>query len=146
MSQGTITDTYVAALQHDLVDLEEDTQLVGVVRQPTRWFNPRVDENITALAPPEDLFIDFQVRRDQLETEGQGEEEAHNQAWTDVDYDRRYREHIETTPAAQAAVEKLLGRVESGANIALVCYENTDHKRCHRTVLRAYLETELEQC
>lgn len=145
MSRGTITDTYVAALQHDLVDLDEDTQLVGVVRRPTRWFNPQVDENITALAPPEDLFIDFQNRRDELEAEGHSGEAAHNQAWTDVDYERRYREHIEKSPDAQAAVDELLDRVDSGTHIALVCYENTEHKRCHRTALRAYLETELEE-
>ena len=145
MSRGRITETYVAALQHDLVDLDEDTQLVGVVRRPTRWFNPRVDENITALAPPEDLFTDFQDRRDELEAEGHSEEAAHNQAWTDVDYDRRYREHIEAAPEAQAAVNELLDRVESGADIALVCYENTEHKRCHRTVLRGHLEAELEK-
>lgn len=145
MSRGSITDTYVAALQHDLVDLDDDTHLVGVVRRPTRWFNPQVDENLTALAPPEDLFTEFQDRRDELEAEGHAEEAAHNQAWTDVDYDRRYLQHIETDPAAQAAVDELLGRVNTGATIALVCYENTEDKRCHRTALRTYLEEQVDQ-
>ena len=35
---GTLTDTYVAALQHDLADVPADATPVGVVRKPTPWF------------------------------------------------------------------------------------------------------------
>lgn len=141
---GSITDTYVAALQHGLVDLDPDTRLIGVVRRPTRWFNPQVDENVAALGPPSDLFEDFQDRQDALLDEGYDEESAHNIAWDDVEYDRRYRDHLQTSEAAIAAVEDLLERVADGTDIALVCYENTDDKRCHRTALREHLTGRLE--
>lgn len=137
---GTITETYVAAVQHGLVDFEEGTRLIGVVRQPTRWFNPQVDENIPALGPPPDLFEDFRQRKDALVDEGFDDEAAHNTAWRDVDYDDRYRHHLETSEEAITAVEDLLDRVRKGTDIALVCYENTDDKRCHRIALRDYLE------
>lgn len=138
---GSITDTYVAALQHGLVDLEDGTRLIGVVRQPTRWFNPQVDENIAELGPPLDLFEEFQDRRDDLIDAGYDEAAAHNAAWTDVDYDDRYRHHLETSEAASGAVEALIDRVRQGSDIALVCFENTDEKRCHRTTLREYLQS-----
>lgn len=138
---GTLSDTYVAAIQHDLVDLDADTELVGVVRRPTRWFNPQVDENLPALGPPTDLFEAFRARMNELVEEGMDEETAHNTAWSAVDYDRRYREHLETSAEAAAALDDLLDRLAGGTDIALVCYENTDDKRCHRTVLRDYLET-----
>ncbi|MFT4884049.1 MAG: hypothetical protein ACI8U4_001562, partial [Natronomonas sp.] len=41
---GSVSETYVAAIQHDLVDLDGATA-VGVVRQPTGWFYGSVDEN-----------------------------------------------------------------------------------------------------
>lgn len=36
---GSLTTTYVAAIQHDLLDLPESTRRVDVVRKPTRWFH-----------------------------------------------------------------------------------------------------------
>jgi hypothetical protein len=41
---GTLDETYVAALQHDLVE-PGDATLVGVVRHPTGWFRAATDEN-----------------------------------------------------------------------------------------------------
>ncbi len=140
---GSVSDTYVAALQHGLAEFDESTALVGVVRRPTRWFNPQVDENLTALGPPTELFEDFQDRRDALLDQGLDEEAAHNTAWSDVDYDDRYLAHLNSSAAAGKAVQDLVDRLEVGTDIALVCYENTDDKRCHRTVLRNYLEDRL---
>lgn len=140
---GSVSDTYAAGLQHGLTDLDDSTSLVGVVRRPTRWFNPQVDENLAALGPPPELFEDFQDRRDALLDQGLEEEAAHNTAWSDVNYDDRYLDHLNTSTKAEEAVKALLDRLESGTDIALVCYENTDDKRCHRTVLRDYLEDRL---
>jgi uncharacterized protein YeaO (DUF488 family) len=143
MSQGTLRDTYLAALQHDLIDIPEGATLVGVVRSPTRWFSPAVDENQRALGPPQSLLDEFKQRSEGLEAEGLDDADAHNAAWEDVDFEPRYREHLNTTPDAHAALENLRERLRASENLVLVCYENTEKKRCHRTILRDELEERL---
>ncbi|WP_436344440.1 DUF488 domain-containing protein [Natronorubrum sp. FCH18a] len=138
--EGTLTDTYVAALQHDLVDLPPETTLVGVVRKPTPWFHAAVDENLAALGPPAAVLESFRTTVDDLKMRGICEEGAHNAAWDEVGFEERYREHLEESADAQAALEGLETRLADGESLALVCYENTDKKRCHRTVLRDVLE------
>ncbi len=138
MARGELIDTYVAALQHDLVDLPEPVTKVGVVRRPTHWLNAQVDENVPALAPPDELLDDLKAAQTRLESEGLDEATAHNRAMGSVDYDRRYREHLATVEAT-AAMADLQDRLDAGENIALVCFENTDVKRCHRTMLREEL-------
>lgn len=140
MSRGTLRDTYLAALQHDLIDIPEGATLVGVVRSPTRWFSPAVDENQRALGPPQSLLEQFKQQSEDLETEGLDDADAHNTAWEDVDLEPRYREYLETNPDAQAALENLRKRLQAGEDLVLVCYENTEKKRCHRTILRDVLE------
>ncbi|MFB6227513.1 MAG: DUF488 domain-containing protein [Halobacteriales archaeon] len=135
---GTLFDTYVAALQHDLVDLPDGVATVGVVRRPTRWLHPYVDENLAALGPPEDLLDAFQTRHTALTEQGFEDPEAHNRAWEDVNYDQRYRTYLEESADAQTALDRLRTWLQEGRDVALVCYENTDDKRCHRTLLREY--------
>ena len=139
-THGTLFDTYVAALQHDLVDLPDGTTTVGVVRRPTRWLHPYVDENITALGPPEDLLDDFQERHTALMEQGIEDTKAHNRAWDAVDYDQRYRSYLDSEAGAQAALDRLRTWLQQGRDVAVVCYENTDDKRCHRTLLKEVLE------
>jgi uncharacterized protein YeaO (DUF488 family) len=136
---GTLYDTYVAALRHDLVALPSDVIKFGVVRRPTRWLHPYVDENVAALGPPDPLLDDFQARHEALQKQEFEDAEAHNRAWIDVNYDERYREHLVEPDAAMAALERLKTALRNGTDIALVCYENTESKRCHRTILRKYL-------
>ena len=142
MARGTLEDTYVAALQHGLVDLEDGTTLVGVVRKPTSWFHAAVDENIPKLGPPEELLEDVRDAEQELKIQGLCEEGAHNGAWDRVDFEKRYRAYLENSTEARSALEDLEGRLEAGEPIALVCYENTEKKRCHRTVLGDELETD----
>jgi uncharacterized protein YeaO (DUF488 family) len=132
-------DTYVAALQHDLVDLLEETTLVGVVRRPTGWFNAAVDENAPAVAPPATLLNAFEDREETFTMRGICAEEAHNAAWEAVDFTSRYRRHLHTAQSAQQAVAELCDRLRAGESLTLVCFENTDAKRCRRTILRAHL-------
>jgi hypothetical protein len=63
---GTLSDTYVAAIQHDLVDLPEDAYRLGVVRKPTPWFHGAVDDNERALGPPASLLDEMATREDEL--------------------------------------------------------------------------------
>ncbi|AGB37196.1 DUF488 domain-containing protein [Natronococcus occultus] len=140
MADGTLADTYVAALQHDLADLPPEATLVGVVRKPAPWFSAAVDENVPELGPPADLLEAVRTAEDDLKMQGLCEEGAHNAAWDRVDFGERYRSHLEGSADAQAALEELTDRLADGESLALVCYENTEKKRCHRTILRGRLE------
>lgn len=137
---GQVYDTYVAALQHDLADLPDDAVRVGVVRRPTPWFWAQVDENVPELGPPADLLDEFKERYEHLREQGMADAEAHNAAMEDVGYDERYRSYLDESDETRAAIDALRNRLESGEDVVLVCYENTDEKRCHRTLLRSELE------
>ncbi|ELZ18633.1 DUF488 domain-containing protein [Natrinema limicola] len=140
MSWGELTDTYVAAIQHDLADLPPDVTRVGVVRQPTGWFYAAVDENQPELGPPTDLLEAFRDAEADMKLQGFCEEGAHNAAWEQVGFDAAYRAYLEESAEAQAVLSELEDRLSAGESLALVCYENTDKKRCHRTILREQLE------
>ncbi|AGB31126.1 hypothetical protein C488_01844 [Natrinema pellirubrum DSM 15624] len=140
MACGTLTDTYVAAIQHGLVDLPADATRIGVVRQPTSWFHAAVDENLPELGPPEPLLESVRDAEEDMKMQGLCEEGAHNAAWDRVGFGDAYRDHLESDDSARAAVETLSERLAAGESLALVCYENTEKKRCHRTILREYLE------
>ena len=139
---GELYDTYVAALQHDLVDLPEGTRRVGVVRSPTSWFHGSVDENRPVLGPPRSLLDDFADREESFKLDGLCDEGAHNAAWEELEFAGRYREHL-ATEDARAEMADLLDLLADGTDVALVCFENTDQKRCHRTVLREELDRRL---
>ncbi|WP_254531028.1 DUF488 family protein [Natrinema gelatinilyticum] len=139
MTRGTLADTYVAAIQHDLVDLPADATRVGVVRRPTSWFHAAVDENRPELGPPEPLLESMRDCEEEMKMQGLCEEGAHNAAWDQVGFEEAYREYLGTEDA-RAALAALDDRLASGESLALVCYENTEKKRCHRTILREVLE------
>ena len=140
MSEGTLADTYVAAIQHGLASLPAEATLVGAVRQPTSWFHAAVDENRPELGPPADLLESFQATVEDYKMRGVCEEGAHNAAWDEVDFEERYRTYLEDSNEPREARSDLETRLGSGESIALVCFENTESKRCHRTVLRDVLE------
>lgn len=140
MERGTLADTYVAAIQHDLVELPADATRVGVVRQPTSWFHTAVDENRPELGPPADLLESFRQREEDMKMQGLCEEGAHNAAWEQVGFEDVYREYLEDSSEAQDAIAGLTDRLAAGESLALVCFENTEKKRCHRTILRESLE------
>lgn len=140
-TDGRLFDTNVAALQPDRADVTPDAFLLGVVRRPTPWFYAAVDENEPGLGPPEELLEAFQQRRERLLSDGLPEAKAHNQAAEDVSFADRYWTYLEASDEAGEALQDIRERLAGGRDVALVCYENTDEKRCHRTVLREYLES-----
>ena len=143
MARGTLEDTYVAALQHDRADVDPEATLVGVVRKPTRWFHGSVDENVPELGPPVGLLEAVSAAEDDLKIQGLCEEGAHNAAWDQINFESRYQTHLEGSADARAALSALEDRLTGGESLALVCYENTEKKRCHRTILREVLEKRL---
>ncbi|MFC6835619.1 DUF488 family protein, N3 subclade [Halomarina ordinaria] len=141
-ASGTVSETYLAALQHDLAGVTDEETLVGVVRRPTRWFLGSVDENYPELGPPPELLDAVRAHRDDYQTRGLCEEGAHNAAWEDTDFEERYRDHLESTPEAGEALAALAARVRDGEDVVLVCFEG-EGKRCHRHLLREELEAAL---
>ncbi|MFB6120900.1 MAG: DUF488 family protein [Halobacteriaceae archaeon] len=135
---GDVDETYAAALRHGLFDSGSAT-LVGVVRRPTSWFRAAVHENVPALGPPADLLDEVQAREEALKMQGVCESGAHNAAFEEADFEARYREHLSSGAAADAVAD-LRARLDDGEDLVLVCYENTDDKRCHRTTLADVLE------
>lgn len=133
---GSVTDTYAAALQHDLVDA--DGTLVGVVRRPPGWFRALIAENHRALGPPEPLLEETQERTEALKLDGMCDEGAHNAAWKECDFERRYLEYLTSDPDAGKVVTGLRDRVRNGEDLTLVCFEG-ETKRCHRRVLADHL-------
>lgn len=139
MSEASLYDTYAAALQHDLVDFPESARYLGVVRRPMPWFTPYVDENRPALGPPRTLLEEFQAAKQDLLDEGMTDADAHNTAWRAIDYSERYRAYLDESQQAQTALADLKQLVNTESVVVLVCYENTEEKQCHRTILRKEL-------
>ena len=138
-----LEDTYVAALQHDLVDISPEATLVGVVRRPTGWFRTTINENYPALGPPPDLLDEFKQRHEDFKMQGMCDEGAHNAAWDEAGFEDRYRTHLTEAADAQEAVAELTNRLRDGENLVFVCFENTDQKRCHRTLLKEHITEQL---
>jgi hypothetical protein len=77
-AQGPVGETYLAAIQHELVDLAGEEHLAGVVRRPTGGFHVSVDENYPDLAPPEDLVEETKQLAEEFKIQGMYEGGAHN--------------------------------------------------------------------
>lgn len=140
MARGRVSETYHAALAHGFADVGDATR-IGVVRRPTASFSGEIDENIPELGPPEELLSELQRRHEDLKMRGMCDEGAHNAAWEEVGFEKRYRAHLEST-AADEALSDLVERVKGGEGIALVCYEGKA-KQCHRHLLVKAIEDRL---
>lgn len=141
MIRGTVSETYHAALAHGFADVPDEATRTGVVRRPTAWFSGEVDENVPELGPPEELLSEFQRRREDFKMQGMCDEGAHNAAWDEVDFEERYRDHLDS-PEAGAALSELVERATSGESVVLVCFEKGT-KRCHRHLLVEAIENRL---
>lgn len=86
------------------------------------------------LAPADSLYGDFDARKRELESIlGKGSAEAHNAAYLEIDYERRFRDQVANDSAALATLEDI-ARHASAEEIFLVCYEGLA-KACHRRIL-----------
>lgn len=86
------------------------------------------------LAPSDALFADFRESKKRLEqTLGRASAEAHNAAFAEVDYERRFRAQIAGDPHALARLEAIAARARD-EDVYLVCYEG-GAKACHRRIL-----------
>lgn len=87
----------------------------------------------SVLAPPPALLSDFMNRKAELIAQGVTDVDAHNRAWNDVHYEKRFRAAILANPNAVRRMRELkeLGKVK---DVFLVCYEKPP-KKCHRFIL-----------
>ncbi len=91
------------------------------------------------LAPADALFAELTARKAELELEvGKGSAEAHNQAFLDCDFERRFRKQIQGDAAAMARLAAIAARSEY-EDVYLVCYEGPT-KACHRRMLMRMAE------
>jgi uncharacterized protein YeaO (DUF488 family) len=133
-----LRDTYHAALQHGHATPADEDLVVGVVRRPSYGIESYLDRNVPELAPPDDLLSEFKTLADERD------DLHHDEVWDEVDFGERYRDHLRS-PEARQAMGDLLEELESrDGDLWLVCYENTDEKRCHRTILKSVLRERAE--
>lgn len=142
MADGRVTETYHAALQHELVEFSDDAHLAGVVRKPTAWFETAIDENYPSLGPPAALLDETKQRQKDMQMQGMCEEGAHNAAWEETNFQARYEQYLAESDAAQQQLSDLAARVSDGETVVLVCFE-ADGKCCHRNVLVEWLRDRL---
>lgn len=91
------------------------------------------------LAPSDDLYKDFTSIKSRLEGKsGRGSVEAHNKAFLECGYERRFREQLARNPDALEKLEEIARRAEK-EDIYLVCYEGPT-KACHRRILMRVAE------
>ncbi|UIO99303.1 DUF488 domain-containing protein [Halobaculum sp. CBA1158] len=129
-------DVHADALTRGRADLPEGTRLVGVAPPGASGVRGVVDERRPALAPPAELLADHADAAESFRIDGLCAAGAHNAAWDRVGVDDRYRAYLAGDADARAAVADLRSALADGDDVALVCVENTDKRRCHRTVLR----------
>jgi uncharacterized protein YeaO (DUF488 family) len=126
-------DTYQAALQHDNVVPADTAFVLGVVRRTQYGFGGLVDDNWPVLAPPDALLSEFKAKADEV---------GHNEAWKAINFADQYRAYLKNDDPQQA-IQNILDRLQDGQDVWLVCYENTDEKRCHRSLLKQELLSEV---
>ena len=86
------------------------------------------------LAPSDALYKDFTKSKTRLEKElGKASAEAHNRAYLDCDYERRFRLQVTQSPEALRKLAEIARRGEQ-EDVYLVCYEGPA-KACHRRIL-----------
>jgi|AntDeeMetagen192_2_1112575.scaffolds.fasta_scaffold22415_2 uncharacterized protein YeaO (DUF488 family) len=125
LDDGTIHDTYHAALQHSHDEPDDSDLVVGVVRRPMYGIEAYLDENWPELAPSNELLDEFKTKADEI---------GHNEAVSAVNFRERYEESLDGTEQ-EARINQIVEEIRSGRNVWVVCFENTDDKFCHREIL-----------
>lgn len=131
LQTGTLHDSYHAALQHGHDEPDKDDLVLAVVDEQMYGIQKYTDEWWPDLSPPTELLHELKDLADEI---------GHNEAVEELNFKTRYREYVQQDVEAQKAVGEVISELESGRDVWLVCYENTDDKVCHRTILREEIE------
>lgn len=95
------------------------------------------------LAPSVELLEEFKNAASALVATGLDETTAHNKAWEDREYEKRFRRELESRPAAVRRMRGLAREAIAG-DIVLVCYE-APPKKCHRHILRGIIQNMIDE-
>lgn len=113
--------------------VESQETLIGVVSRPTERMQTVTDEIMPALGMPEKWLEKYLQKRSQYRL-NDGITEPGDKAYTDLKLDSRYCEYVQNSSEAQACIDEIITRLESGEHITLVCFEESG-KKCHRHLL-----------
>jgi len=113
--------------------VESRESFIAVVSRPTEKIQKVTDQIMPALGMPDTLLEKYLQKRSQYRL-NDGITEPGDTAYTDLELDSRYREYIQESSEAQACIDEIITRLESGEHITLVCFEESG-KKCHRHVL-----------
>lgn len=113
--------------------VESQESFIGVVSRPTEKIQKVTDQIMPALGMPDTWLEKYLQKRSQYRL-NDGITEPGDTAYTDLELDSRYREYVQESSEAQACIDEIIARLESGEHITLVCFEKSG-KKCHRHVL-----------
>lgn len=89
---------------------------------------------LKALAPPSDLFEDFQRQKAARRRDADGD--PHAEAFRRVGYAERYRAHVRSSPEAQAALRAVVDEArERDVYLMCMCPYRTPGEACHTYLL-----------
>jgi len=126
----TLHTTYFGAIGSS-VEPDEDADVFAVVRYPQDFIESVTDRNIPTFAPPEELLnaykaVEAAADRDDIQN-------ASAVAWDSVDFEERYRDHLNSTGPKQV-LNEIRAQLRDRVDIWIVCWEK-DVRYCHRRVL-----------
>lgn len=88
------------------------------------------------LAPPPDLFADFQQEKAALKQPGRDAGQVHLETFRNVRYRARYLEAIRTSPEAMQALRTIVAEARSGdLYLMCMCPYRTPGEACHTYLL-----------
>lgn len=115
---------------------------VAVVRLPRDTdIEVYCDEWLPALGMPEKHLKRFWAFRDGFSSNSAVANPT-QRAYDEANLDYHYRRHLRSSDDAQAAIDSLVRRLNTGEDITLVCFEEPPEP-CHRHVLREVIEARL---
>lgn len=120
----------------------DGTTYLGIVNYVNGELDDVIDDNDERLAPPRQLFHQWRQQRDEFATDVD-EAVAHNRAYEEVKYNRRFDLYLQKNAGARNALAELTSRIIDGEHVVLVCY-CADGRLCHRKQVRSELDRWIE--
>lgn len=134
----TLRTTYFGGIG-PVAEPDDEDLVLGVVRYPQDFINRVVDRNVPALAPPERLLDTYKAVEEAADRDDVEHPSA--AAWNSVNFEDRYRDHLENT-GQQQVIEEIRDRLRDYVTVWLVCWEKNP-QYCHRRVLADVVSEDL---
>ena len=147
---GTLDETHLAEIRSDDEQQQlltafgggSNETLIAVVRAPNdTGILDATDEWMEPLGMPSFALEQFWGKRSAYR-DNSSISNAHNEAFDEINLHDKYVSYLRNDEDAQACIDEIIERLQSGENITLVCFEG-DGKKCHRHILHDYIERQL---